>query len=166
MYILSFYILPSLYICVLYYIQLSDILTIPVRELFIPDLQRTVFDFLLNLTEVELRPLEKNDFEEIVRYFQIILERVPSLDKVVHECIEKFCLAFALKCFKSALLPKRLNGLSYIEEMIEAAQNRDHYPYMHMDDYSSGGFAIRSSKYIDLKYVATSFSFRYLYSLR
>ncbi len=38
--------------------------------------------------------------------------------------------------------------------MIEAAQNRDHYPYMHMDDYSSGGFAIRSSKYIDLKYVA------------
>jgi hypothetical protein len=58
-----------------------------------------------------------------------ILEKTPSYETKVNKVMEQFCLAFALKCFKSSLLEKKMNGLAYIEEVIEQAQNR-YYKYL------------------------------------
>src|SRR5690348_5251023 len=99
------------------------------REFLIPELQKqylpqleAVFEMLNNLSEEELRPVKKEDIEEIVRNMESIIKEY-AYTEAFEKC-EKFCLSFALKCFRSANLEKRLHGLSYVEEAISMAQRR------------------------------------------
>jgi hypothetical protein len=111
-----------------------------VKEDICPELQQCTFSILLNLTESELRALEKTDFEEITKLLQLVLEKTGSYEGKVHELMERFCLDFALKCFKSPLLEKRMHGLAYIEEVLQLSDNREHLSYMHpMEDYPYTG---------------------------
>lgn len=123
-------------------------------ETLIPELQKALFTILLNLTDNELRGLEKTDFEEITRMLQALLEKITSFSLKVAELMEKFYLDFALKCFKSPLLEKRMHGLAYIEEVLELAENRDRAFFHHMEDYNYYGhpMQIRASKWVDNKY--------------
>jgi hypothetical protein len=45
---------------------------------------------------------------------------------------EHFCLEFSLKCFRTKLLEKRLNGLVYLDDAVEMVENKDNFdgPYM------------------------------------
>lgn len=128
-----------------------------VKELYFPQLQQTVADLLLNLNDDQLRPLEKADFEQIVGYLRELLQHTPSMKDKVAEIMEKFCLDFALKCFKCSLLEKKMNGLMYIEEVLEQAQNRERMTYLHHpihDEYSPVQYPqtfMRHSQWIDVK---------------
>jgi hypothetical protein len=130
------------------------------KEKYVGELFNTVCELLLTMNEDQLRPLEKTDFEEIVKMLQMLLEKTPVFEVKVHELMEPFCLQFALKCFKSALLEKRLNGLQYIEEVIEQCENREriHYlqndefpPHMQQSPHHMMHSFIRYSKWIDTK---------------
>jgi hypothetical protein len=138
------------------------------REFLIPGLQKDYlpqleicFSIMLGLGEEELRNVKKEDVEEIVRHFESIIKEYAYSE--TWEKTEKFCLAFALKCFRSTNLEKRyvnrsvncqtcnivlcrrltcrtwrvsarLHGLSYLEEAISMTQRRK---YQQWDDSSS-----------------------------
>jgi hypothetical protein len=131
------------------------------KEKVFPPFQEAVFHLLLNLKDNELRPLEKMDFEEIVRFMQLVLEKVPSYDNRVAEVMESFCLDFALKCFRCSLLEKRINGLAYIEDVLEQAENRERQSKMGpLDEYSSHMMYQfpKASKWVDIRYFSGYFS--------
>ncbi len=134
-------------------VQLKDLFTTSVAETLVPDLQQAIFAVLLTLSDNELRALEKTDFEEITRMLQALLEKSSSFTLKIAELMERFYLDFALKCFKSPLLEKRMHGLAYIEEVLELAENRDRAFFHHMEDYNYYGhpMQIRASKWVDNK---------------
>ncbi len=82
------------------------------REFLIPSLQKeflpqleVIFTIMLGLGDEELRTVKKEDVEEIVRHFEAILKEYAYTE--TWEKSERFCLAFALKCFRSTNLEKR-----------------------------------------------------------
>lgn len=60
---------------------------------------------MLDLTEEELRSIKKDDVDEIVRDLEALIKEYDQANAC--EKREKFCLAFALKCFRSTNLEKR-----------------------------------------------------------
>jgi hypothetical protein len=64
-----------------------------------------VFAIMLGLSDEELRSVKKEDVEEIVRHFESIIKEYAFAE--TYEKTERFCLAFALKCFRSTNLEKR-----------------------------------------------------------
>ena len=91
------------------------------RANFIVPLRNDIFKVLLDLKEEELRPLQNQDidrFIEEIHEFEFQKEMGYALDKDY----AKFNLEFALKCFRSSLLPKRIHGLSCIDRVLR--QNR------------------------------------------
>lgn len=125
-----------------------------VRENILKEIYDSVVSLFLNFTDNELRPLEKIDFEEVSSNLQNLISLTTIFEGRVHELIEKFCLDFALKCFKCQLLEKRLIGLAYIEEVVERAENKDRLHQM--DDYPLSYQGIHrsfASRWIDIKFV-------------
>jgi len=117
--------IPALRAIVQCWSKMSPFFTKVVRKTFIPRFQESVFKMMLALNDKELRPVKKDDVSEVVRCIGEILE--DSSFSAVHERCEMFCLNFALKCFKSSNLEKRMQGLSYIEESIQMTKTRKTY---------------------------------------
>lgn len=111
-----------------------------------------MFDYFLKLNENELRALDKNDLEEATKMIQVIMEQTSIYQDRLEQVMELFYLEFAFKCFKSTILEKRINGMSYLDEVIEMAENREksimfameEYPYQHYSQH-------RKSKFIDIQ---------------
>eukprot|EP01087_Luapelamoeba_hula_P010523 TRINITY_DN2786_c0_g2_i1.p2 TRINITY_DN2786_c0_g2~~TRINITY_DN2786_c0_g2_i1.p2 ORF type:complete len:2352 (-),score=229.36 TRINITY_DN2786_c0_g2_i1:29-7084(-) len=112
-----------------------------IKGFLIPEIQRRwlphleiVFDTLRELPEEELRQVRKEDVEEIVRHMEGIIKEYAG--PAAYEKCERFSLEFALKCFRSSNLERRMHGLAYIEEVILMTTRRRtygdwEYPYSH-----------------------------------
>lgn len=114
-----------------------------------------VFETMLGLSDDELRPVLKEDVEEIVREMENLFRDYVPHDEVPKRC-EKFCLDFALKCFQSSNLQKRMNGLSYIEECIDMVRNRRHQAawedgMYHVSSHPSYMTRLSVAKWMDAK---------------
>ncbi|ELR25257.1 uncharacterized protein ACA1_290210 [Acanthamoeba castellanii str. Neff] len=132
------------------------------REFLIPSLQKAflpqlevIFTIMLGLGDEELRTVKKEDVEEIVRHFEAILKEYAYTE--TWEKSERFCLAFALKCFRSTNLEKRLHGLSYIEEAISMTQRRKYQQWddgMSYTGYTNPTYrAPQVARWMDSKYL-------------
>ena len=87
------------------------------RMEFLVPLRNDTFKVLLGLNEEQLRPLQNH---EIDRYVEGIheLEFRKDMGHIMPEAYADFNLAFALKCFRSSLLPKRIHGLTCIDQVL------------------------------------------------
>jgi hypothetical protein len=74
---------------------------------------------MMLFNEEELKPVRKQDVEEIVKKVESLLKDLDPINGA--EKCENFCLEFSLKCFRSTQIEKRVNGLIYIVETIETA---------------------------------------------
>lgn len=111
-----------------------------VRDVLFVDMQKSVFDLLLGLSDDELRPVKKDDIEGIVQSMELLMRHSVLNDQNGEQQHEIFCLDFALKCFKSPMIEKRLHGLNYMEETI------------HSLSYSGAG-AMGRGRWLDVKCV-------------
>lgn len=114
---------PALRLYTTIWSRVCEFLIRAVKKELIAVFQPTVFSLMLGLNDNELRPVKKDDVGEIVRRMSEILSDY-SYTSNVHELCEKFSLEFALKCFRSSNLEKRMQGLSYIEEAREMTRRR------------------------------------------
>jgi hypothetical protein len=99
--------------------------------------------FLLDLNEEAMRRQDKRRMDDCVRGVVELMEQVTSLEEAtevntvlfslsmgardsdfVMQDYERFALTFALKCFKSSVLEKRLAGLADIKDLINNALRR------------------------------------------
>lgn len=83
-------------------------------------MQKSAFELLLGLSDDELRPVKKDDIEAIVQSMETLMRHSVLNEQNGEQQHEIFCLDFALKCFKSPMIEKRLHGLNYMEETIQA----------------------------------------------
>lgn len=90
------------------------------RDVLFVDMQKSVFDLLLTLSDDELRPVKKDDIETIVQSMETLMRHCCLSEQNGEQQHEVFCLDFALKCFKSPMIEKRLHGLNYMEETIHS----------------------------------------------
>jgi len=115
------------------------------QKLYVTQLEKRTLETLINLTEEELKPIRKSDIEDIVNSLEVLLADVISADDAA-ERLEKFCLDFSLKCIRSSLVEKRVNGLQYLEDALEMAKTRDTFG-LHPPP------TLRVTRWIKLQYV-------------
>ena len=110
---------------------LHGVVTPSFRGTYVTRLRDIAFGFYLGLSEQMLRPLEKKEVEGVVERLEELETRRRRHLQSYTKPYEDFCLAFALKCFRCALLPKRLQGITHIDEAITAARTRkEHELYL------------------------------------
>ena len=122
-----------------YTLQLREHLLPTVRDVLFVDMQKSVFELLLGLSDDELRPVKKDDIEAIVQSMETLMRHSVLNEQNGEQQHEIFCLDFALKCFKSPMIEKRLHGLNYMEETIQALR--------------FGSPAMGRSRWLDVTYV-------------
>lgn len=117
---------------VFYY--LKEILISEIKSKYIPTFQTAVFDALENLTEDDLRPIRKEEIEELIRHCKSFGECVEEGKKKLFEKCEMRTLDFGLKCLNTNLLEKRLWGITFIETVLQSVA----YSYLgqSIEDYS------------------------------
>ena len=86
------------------------------RADFIVPLRNDIFKVLLGLKEEELRPLQNHDIDRLIE--EIHEFEFQKEGYALDPEYATFNLEFALKCFRSSLLPKRIHGLSCIDRVL------------------------------------------------
>ncbi|KAL6077589.1 USP domain-containing protein [Balamuthia mandrillaris] len=109
------------------------------KKKFYPELEM-VLQMLINLSPEELKSVGKKDVEDIVRYMEGLMKEYAGAG--AYEFCERFCLEFALKCFHSQNLPKRMHGLSHIEEVIDMTK-RKKYSTWNDESHHSANYITR-----------------------
>jgi len=94
----------------------------PTLEL-LPPIQETIFTNMLRFDEDEIKAVTKRDIDKIVTDVNLMLSTYKTESVLLRT--DKFTLQFALKCFGSNLLEKRLHGLLHIEDIMSAGRNYD-----------------------------------------
>lgn len=75
------------------------------KKTYLRRLSELVFQYLLQVSEEELKSIRKQDIEEVVNNIEILLRELSFSQ--VYELSERFSLEFSLKCFTSPWLEKR-----------------------------------------------------------
>jgi hypothetical protein len=81
--------------------QVRELLRAEIREALFMELQKAVFDLLLGLSDDELRPVKKEDIEEIVRFMDTIV-RYSGGSPDCMQTHDTFLLQFSLKVISSS----------------------------------------------------------------
>jgi ubiquitin C-terminal hydrolase len=76
------------------------------------------------MNEDELKQVKKSDIEDLINSLEMILPNLLRPEEIAKRC-EGFCLDFSIKCFRTTLIEKRVNGLVYIEDSVESAMMRE-----------------------------------------
>lgn len=97
-----------------YYVNIKDVFN---KE--IQNLKQSVSDRISNLSEVEIKEIDKVTIENISRNLRIILD--PE-DKLIFDYLT---LNFHLKCVYSKSLPKRIKGITEINNIIQKLETRE-----------------------------------------
>eukprot|EP00005_Dracoamoeba_jomungandri_P011671 CAMPEP_0174268074 /NCGR_PEP_ID=MMETSP0439-20130205/36039_1 /TAXON_ID=0 /ORGANISM="Stereomyxa ramosa, Strain Chinc5" /LENGTH=2490 /DNA_ID=CAMNT_0015356015 /DNA_START=82 /DNA_END=7554 /DNA_ORIENTATION=+ len=115
--------------------KICQYLSSDLKKKYLQRFQDVVISMMLNLDDSELRPVKKSDVSEIVKYLGEIIGQFNKAD--VHKICESFCLDFALKCFRSSNLEKRMQGLSYMEEAIDMTRRSSYTGFSGMSSTST-----------------------------
>lgn len=107
-----------------YFLEFFDNLNtyVNVKELFgkeITAIKEIIWQRITNISEIEIKELEKNVIEKIGRHIKSILD--PE-DKTL--LFEEINLNFHLKCFTSKNLPKRIKGITEINNIIQKVETK------------------------------------------
>lgn len=107
-----------------YFLELLDNLNtfVNVREYFgkeIEAIKENIWQRISNLSEIEIKEVEKNIIEKITRHLKSILD---SEDKTL--LFDEINLHFHLKCFTSKNLPKRIKGITEINNIIQKVESK------------------------------------------
>lgn len=92
------------------------------KEVFSKDIQsvkQCLSERISNLSEVEIKEIDKVTIENISRNLRIILD--PD-DKLIYDILN---LNFHLKCVNSKSLPKRIKGITEINNLIQKLETRE-----------------------------------------
>jgi len=92
------------------------------KEVFIQEIQnlkQSISDRIFNLSEAEIKEIDKVKIENIARDVRIILE--PD-DKLIFDLLT---LNFHLKCVNSKSLPKRIKGITEINNIILKLETKE-----------------------------------------
>eukprot|EP01119_Soliformovum_irregulare_P004626 TRINITY_DN1568_c0_g1_i1.p1 TRINITY_DN1568_c0_g1~~TRINITY_DN1568_c0_g1_i1.p1 ORF type:complete len:2028 (+),score=618.17 TRINITY_DN1568_c0_g1_i1:116-6085(+) len=99
---------------------------------WVPEVLNHVMARMLNLTDQQLKETPRKAINKAFNYNTHLLAWLTyrlhenEIEDVYDEKWEKFRLEFALKCFRSQTLEKRLNAVSDIGELVSAAHLKDH----------------------------------------
>ena len=107
-----------------YYLEFLDNLNsyVNIREIFgkeITAIKENIWMRISNLSETEIKELEKNVIEKIAKHIKSILD--PE-DKTL--LFDEVNLNFHLKCFTSKSLPKRIKGIMEINGVIQKVESK------------------------------------------
>lgn len=97
-----------------YYVVLKDVFNKDIQNLI-----QSISDRIANLSEVEIKEIDKIKIENIARNLRTILE--PD-DKLIFDFLT---LDFHLKCVNSKSLPKRIKGITEINNIIQKLETRE-----------------------------------------
>lgn len=108
-----------------YFIEIIDLSSyyINLREIFYKEIsliKENVFDRIQNLSEKDIKEIDKFTIEKIARHLKNIVD--PE-DKTL--LFDELNLNFHLKCLTSNSLPKRIKGITEINNIIQKVDNRD-----------------------------------------
>jgi hypothetical protein len=95
-----------------------------VASSYLPAFQDAIFKCYLSMNEDELKQVKKSDIEDLINSLEMILPNLLRPEEIAKRC-EGFCLDFSIKCFRTTLIEKRVNGLVYIEDSVESAMMRE-----------------------------------------
>lgn len=110
-----------------YFLEFFDYINtyVNIREIFakeINDVKENIWQRISNLTEIEIKELEKNTIEKIGRHIKSIMD--PE-DKTL--LFDEINLNFHLKCFTSKNLPKRIKGITEINNVIQKVEAKGNH---------------------------------------
>ena len=92
------------------------------KEVFnkeIQNIKQTITDRLSNLSEVEIKDIDKTTIETIARNLRIILD--PD-DKLIFDILN---LNFHIRCVNSKSLPKTIKGITEINNIIQKLETKE-----------------------------------------
>lgn len=81
-----------------------------------------LFNILNTIEEDALKYVTKEDIEDMVSKIESIFASLNFEDS--WKITEEFCLQFALKCFNSHIIQKRVNGIMYIHDAVINVRNK------------------------------------------
>jgi len=108
--------------------RVAECMSRPFAAKYIPRLVDAVTKSMLGLVNEELRETTKADIEDIVCSLTMLLRRIKSTEEEVAQVVEMFVLDFALKCFKSIFLQKRMLALETLKLVMDMCEARKRYP--------------------------------------
>lgn len=110
-----------------YFLEFLDNLNtyVNLREIFCKEINSLKENILLrisNLSEIEIKEYEKNIIEKIGRHIKSIID--PEDKTLLYDEIN---LNFHLKCFTSKNLPKRIKGITEINNLIQKVESKGNH---------------------------------------
>lgn len=103
---------------------MKDVLKSEIAASYLSAFQDAIFKTYLSMNEEELKQVKKSDIEDLINTLELLLPNIIRPDELARKC-ESFCLDFSIKCFRTTLIEKRVNGLVYIEDSVESAMMRE-----------------------------------------
>lgn len=89
---------------------------------FIPKLIETAMEYLLNASDSQIRGFSKEKITVICGHFEALYKRLYTIQGK-NEKMEQFHLAYALKCFQSQYLERRIQGLRTILDVLKTCKS-------------------------------------------
>lgn len=89
---------------------------------FIPKLIDSAMEYLLNASDSQVRGFSKEKIAAICGHFEALYKRLYTIQGK-NEKMEKFNLSYALKCFQSQYLERRIQGLRAILDVLKTSKS-------------------------------------------